>query len=324
MLAGYISGNTVDLARVREVDGAPKLYNQASFSSKDFSNFDSILRVYLKKNKGEIPCACFGVAGPVIDNEVRTTNLPWYINAKDIQKKYNVAHVRLLNDIVALAYGLPQLSEDRFFMINEGKKQERGNIGLIAAGSGLGEALIHIADGQHFPYASEGGHADFAPGSQLEIELWEYLYSDLGHIEVEDIISLRGLERIYNFVVDTQGKPAASWYEKSMDRPSTIVEKALSGKDEDAMRTLDIFIDCYASEASNLALKGMTLGGIFIGGVIGPQIITILDKGRFLERFIKKGKMEALLARIPVGIIIEERTPLIGAAAVALRGHALV
>ncbi len=319
MLAGYISGATVELARVKESESGVKLYNQTTYNSRDFTSFEQILNLYLKKNTTPIKQACFGVAGPVINGEVRTTNLPWLLIASTIEEKFKIGKVKLLNDIVALAYGLPHVKDDRYYVINAGVKQKNGNVGLIAAGSGLGEALIHVHDDRYFPYASEGGHADFAPGSQREMELWEFLYSELGHVEVEDVLSLKGLERIYTFVRESQGKPPAAWFEKAVDKSGVIIEKALSGKDADAITTLDIFVDCYASEAANLALKGMTLGGIFIGGVIGPQIITLLDQGRFMQRFVKQGKMESLLARMPVSIIIEEKTALIGAGTLALR-----
>jgi glucokinase len=319
MLAGYISGSTVELARVKESEGGIKLYNQTVYTSRDFTSFEHILNLYLKKSTTTIKQACFGVAGPVINGEVRTTNLPWLLTASTIQEQFKIGKVKLLNDIVALAHGLPQVKDDRYYVINAGVKQKNGNIGLIAAGSGLGEALIHVHEGTYYPYASEGGHADFAASSQREMELWEYLYSELGHVEVEDVLSLTGLERIYNFVVDSRGKPPAPWFDKAVDKGAMLVEKALSGKDADAIETLDIFVDCYASEAANLALKGMTLGGIFIGGLIGPQIITLLDQGKFMQRFIKRGKMESLLARMPVSIIIEEKTALMGAGTVALR-----
>lgn len=319
MLAGYISGATVELAKVKKTDGTVKLSGQTSYSSRDFSNFESILNLYLKKQKAEIPCACFGVAGPVINDQVLTTRLSWHLVAGEIAQKFSIGKVQLLNDIVALAHSLPILGKDRFFTINEGKKVPTGNVGLIAAGSGLGEALIFSEGDSYLPVASEGGHADFAPGSQLESELWQYIYSENGHVEVEDVLSLRGLDTIYNFVIDSQGNGLASWYQKAKDKPSAIIEKALSGSDPNASRTLDIFIDCYASEASNLALKGMTLSGIFIGGAIGPQIITLLDNGKFMERFVKRGKMEPLLAQMPIGVIIEEKAALIGAAAVAAK-----
>jgi len=306
MLAGYISGATVDLAKVRMKDGGLILQNHARYVSRNFSDLESILGLYLKKNKEEITFACFGVAGPVINEEVTTTNLPWHISSASIEKRFSVNRVKLINDIVATAYGLPELSSNRFFTINNGGKKTAGNVGLIAAGSGLGEALIYSEGEEFHPYASEGGHADFSPGNQTECELWEYLYSELGHVEVEDVVSLSGLERIYTFVVDMEGSESAPWFKQSSDRPADIIEHALAGKDENASRALDIFIDCYASEAGNLALTGMTLGGIYIGGLIAPQIITALDK-------------EALLAHMPVGVIIEEKTALLGAAAVALR-----
>lgn len=319
ILAGYISGATVELAKVREKDGQIKLSAQGSFVSRDFSNFESILNLYLKRHKGEISHVCLGVAGPVIVNQVRTTNLPWQLNSEDIEQQFSFQRVQLLNDIVAFAYGLPGLARDRFYMLNGEGPLTGGNIGVIAAGAGLGEALIFTAGGKHNPYASEGGHAGFSPSTQLESELWQYIYSEKGFVEVEDVLSLSGLERIYSFVIDADGTSVGSWYEKAADKPSAIVEKALSGNDKYASTTLDIFIDCLASEASNLALKGMTLGGVYFGGLIVPRIITLLDGGKFMNRFVRPGKMESILARLPVGVVIEDKTALLGAAAVALR-----
>ena len=317
-IAGYISGNTVEIAKIRDKKGCIELYDAESYASKQFSNFKSILNLYLKSNTDKLSKACFGVAGPVIQNKVDTTNLPWHIIGEKIEADFAFKRVKLVNDIVATAHGLSQLGTDRFFTINKGRRGENGNIGLIAAGTGLGEALLYSDGTKTYPYASEGGHADFAPGNQLEAELWEYIYSEQGHVEVEDIVSLSGLERIFNFLSENHGWKKTKWFEDSKDRPSDILETALQGKDPKAVETLDVFIDCYASEAANLALKGMTLGGIYIGGLIAPQIITALDKGRFMERFVKKGKMESLLAKMPVGIIIEEKTPLLGAARIAL------
>jgi len=319
ILAGYVSGASVELAKVRDKDGSPKLTSQASFVSRDFTDFESILNLYFKRHKGEISHACFGVAGPVISNEVHTTNLPWHLHGGNIEQRFGIPKVQLLNDIVAFGHGLPSLDKDRFYTLNEGVRSANGNVGLIAAGAGLGEAIIYVTGGRHYPYASEGGHAGFTPGTQLESELWEYIYGDHGYVEVEDVLSLAGLERIYNFLIDSDGASLPSWMEKSSDRPSAIIEKALSGRDEYAAKTLDVFIDCLATEAANLALKGMTLGGVYLGGLIGPQIITMLDNGKFMERFVRRGKMESVLARMPVGVVIEEKTALIGAATVALR-----
>ncbi len=318
LLAGFIGGSTVDLAQVHEEQGKIRLLQHRSYVSRSFSDLDAILKLYLRKSKITFSAACLGVAGPVIRNEVSTTNLPWHITGHGIEKAFSLNQVKLINDVVATAYGLSELSSDRFFTINRGARSKDSNLGVIAAGSGLGEALIYRDGNTLHPYASEGGHADFAPGSQLEAELREYVYAEQNPVEAEDIVSLPGLERIFNFLVDMHGCKRGAWFEKADDRPAAIIERGLSDKDATASHALDVFIDCYASEAANLALKGMTLGGVYLGGVIAPQIITALDKGRFMERFVKRGKMETMLAAMPVYVIIEEKAPLLGAARVAL------
>jgi glucokinase len=320
-LAGYISGSSVDLTLAKSLGGRIELYEQASFVSADYSDFESILTRFLKRKRDKVVSACLGVAGPVIKNEVTTTNLPWHIEGDEIESKFSIDKVLLVNDIVATAHGLSHLSPEKFYTINEGVNFGNGNIGLIAAGAGLGEAIVYRSNGRILPNASEGGHADFAPGNQIETELWQYIYSELGQVEVEDVVSVTGLDRIYNFLVDTQGERRGDWYRKNDGATESlamaIIENALAETDATASRALDLFIDCYASEAANLALKGMTLGGIYIGGLLAPQIMTAMDHGRFMRRFVKKGKMEQLLTNMPVGIIIEEKTALLGAAGVS-------
>lgn len=319
ILAGYVTGETVHLTRVKRRHGELHLLQRQSFTNRDFSDLESILRLYLKSDQGQPLYACFGVAGPIIGGRVSATNIPWHISATEIAERFSIERVKLLNDLVATAHGLSELGPDKFYTINKGTRLLEGNIGLIAAGTGLGEAIIYTDGQSYFPYASEGGHAGFAPGNQLETELWEYLYSRAGEVEVEDVVSLGGLEAISRFLVDTHRSEPVPLSEDGNSQAHRILELALSGENETAVKTLDIFIDCYASEAANLALKGMTLGGIHLGGLIGPQIIMALDKGRFMERFVKRGKMESLLTRIPVRLIIEDKTALLGAAAVALR-----
>ncbi|MEW6413151.1 MAG: glucokinase [Candidatus Zixiibacteriota bacterium] len=314
MIAGYITAVTTDLARVAVHGGRPHLVNHRSFTNADFTNFDSILSLYLRKYKADRDIACFGVAGPVIDNKVTATNIPWKITGRGIAKEYDFKEVRIMNDLVATAHGLFELDDDKFIVINQGKKVKNGNIGLLAPGVGLGEALVFWDGGKYCPYASEGGHVDFSPGNQLETELWEYVYSNQGYVEAEDIISLPGLGHIYEFMLATERATKADWYKKAKHEEAKLIEKALAGEDSIAEKALDMFVDCCASEAGNLALKGMTLGGIYLGGPIAPQIMTALDKGRFMERFAKKGKMESLLSNVPVSLIIDEKTALLGAA----------
>ncbi|MEE8577207.1 MAG: glucokinase [candidate division Zixibacteria bacterium] len=316
MLAGYISANRVDLARVKSRGKGMIVFDEKRYSSSEHSSLESILAHYLGKNPATINDVCLGVAGPVLGDEVSPTNLPWTIVGESLERQFNFGAVQMVNDIVATAHGLSHLGPDKFFVINKGHEFSVGNQGLIAAGSGLGEAIIHREQNSSVPYASEGGHADFAPGSQIESELWEYLYADQAQVEAEDVISWTGLERIFSFLTDTQGFPRREWYDSAVYKAAAIIEKALAGEDETASQTLEMFTNCYASEAANLALKGMTIGGVFVGGQIAPRIITALDKGRFMQRFVKKGKMEALLSSMPVKIVIEDRTALIGAAAI--------
>ncbi len=319
LVAGYISGSSVDLARVIEQKGSGvRLVGRQTYACSDFSNFDSILNLYARKSKAEFSVACFGVAGPVIDQAVETTNLHWRIAAADLKKDFGFRKVRLVNDLVATAHGLSCLQPNQLFTINPGVESPDGNKALISAGTGLGEALIYADGGKLTPVASEGGHTGFAPGNQLEVELYQYLYSELGQVEVEDVVSLRGLQNVFNFLIDTHGGKRGAWADKADDIPGAIIEKALAGRDKTALQTLEIFIDCFASEAANLTLKSMALGGLYVGGVIAPRIVTTMDRGRFMKRFVKMGKMESILASTPVRVMIYEKAALRGAAAIGM------
>ena len=318
MIAGYVTANITHLGGVIKQNNQPRIVNYDSFINDEYSGFDSILSLYLRKNKRERETACFGVAGPVFRNEVTTTNLPWVIRGDEIQKNYEFDRVTIVNDIVASARGMFFLKEENFFTLNKGVKVENGNIGLISPGAGLGEGLVFYDGEKYCPYASEGGHVAFSPGSQLEIELWEFIYSLKGYVEAEDIISLRGLVNIYEFMLMRNRATKADWFKKASDKPTKLIEMALSGEDEMAVKTLDLFVDAFASEAANLALKGITQSGIYLGGLIVPQIIPLLDKGRFMEKFVHKGKMENFLANTPVEVIIDDRTALLGAGSIAV------
>lgn len=319
MIAGYITATKVKLARATERKGELHLLDRMTFDNSDFSDFASILKLYRKRAHSDSAAACLGVAGPVINNAVTATNIPWRLDAEDIAQEFNFKQVRLINDLEATAHGLFLLKDDSFYTINEGESKRQGNIGMVAAGTGLGEALISYDGRAWTPYASEGGHAGFAPGSQLEAELWAYIYAHQGYVEVEDVVSLPGLETIYRFLIEHGRVVVSDWFKKSRDKPAAIIEKALAGTDEIAVKTLDMLVDSYASEAANLALLGMTTGGIYLCGSIAPQIATHLDQGRFMNRFVKKGKMGSLLEKMPVGVILEEDTALLGAAAAGLK-----
>ncbi len=317
MLAGYISAHTTLLARVLSINSEPVFTKLVEYENSQFSGFDSILSLYMRQNKVDTKVACFGVAGPVINNKVMATNIPWKIDGSKLQEQYEFSKVKLCNDLEATAKGLFYLTEENLFTINKGKEVKGSNYGLLAAGCGLGEGLLFYDGKKYHPYASEGGHSGFTPGNQLEADLWEHFYSNLGFVETEDILSLSGLERIYEFMLSNNRVTKPDWFKKTKDKPTKIVEFGLSGHDEVAVKTLELFIDCLASEAANLALKGMTLSGMYLGGLIVPQIIMAMEDGRFMERFVHKGKMETLLSKIPVKVIMDDKIALKGAGTIA-------
>lgn len=319
MLAGNIRASHTQLARVVLHNDKPHLIDLEQFTNKEFSDFHSVISLYLRKYKLQGEVACIGAAGPLLSDSISVTNLPWKIRREEIQDLYHIKQVKLINDLEATAHGITHLSEDKFFTINPGKKIDHGNMGIIAPGSGLGECLMFFNGTSFCPIASEGGHGVFAPGSKLEAELWETLYDEQGIVEVEDIVSRPGLVRIYQFLADRQNATYADWFVKAEDKPAKLLEIALSGTDKLAVQTLDLFIDCFASETANLALKGMTLGGIYLAGTVASQLMMTLEKGRFLERFVHKGKLEKILTNIPVDVVIDDTTAVLGAGAVALK-----
>lgn len=313
MLAGNISGSYTQLGRVVVQNSQPHLIDYEIFDNSDFSDFHSVLGLYLRKKRINATFACIGVAGPVLNNSAKATNLNWRIDGMDLCETYNFEKVRIINDLEATAYGLDSLREDKILSINTGKKVETGNSAIIAPGSGLGQCLIYYDGDKHVPLASEGGHASFSPDSQIEVELWEYLYSSMGKVEAEDVISKGGLVKIFEFMNYTNKKDLPGWFLDAEDRSGIMIEKALSGEDEQAVKALDLFIDCFASEASNLALKGMTLGGIYLTGSLITQVMTAIDKQRFMDRFVHRGKLSKILAHIPVDLIIDNKCAIKGA-----------
>lgn len=318
MLAGYITATTVQLARVTLRSGKVHFTDRQTFQNHDFEQFADLMRRYLERTESTVSVACFGVAGTVINNEVLQGTFPWPLSVRRIQQEFSLKSVKLLNDLVATAKGMFELSEDKFYTIKTGRTSRSGNIGLLAAGTGLGEALIVYDEDRYVVTPSEGGHSLFAPQAPLETELMEYLTAEQPHIEVEDVVSTRGLESIYRFLTFRRGEQPAMWFERAGHPWSAIIEQALAGSDETAVATLDMFIDCFASEAANLALKGITLGGIHLGGLIAPQIATALDQGRFVSRFVRPGRMRSILSEVPVTVIMDPGTALFGAACEAL------
>ena len=318
ILAGDIGGTKTHLA-LFSLEGEklqPKL--KKAFPSKQYPGLEPVVKEFLAGNKLSISRAAFGVAGPVVDGKVKTPNLPWVIDAAKIAQLFKVGPVALLNDLEAGAYGIFTLEPHELFTLNEGVSGRRGNRVLIAAGTGLGEATLYD-DGRHYyPLASEGGHGDFAPRDETEIDLLRYLIKKFGHVSYERVVSGPGIANIYAFLRDSGRIDEPGWLKEKIaaagDAIAVISQEGLAGNSPISVQTLDLFVSVYGAEAGNLALRGKAIGGVYVGGGIAPKILAKLKDGTFMRAFLDKGRYRELLSSIPVHVILNEQTALQGAA----------
>ena len=327
ILAGDIGGTKTHLALFSV--GGEKLESQFKkiFSSKEYSGLEPVVEEFLADHRASVRRACFGIAGPVIDGRVKTPNLPWIVDAAKIARMFNLDSVDLLNDLEAAAYGVFTLEGDELLCLHPGAPRRPANRALIAAGTGLGEAIIYDDGRNYHPLASEGGHADFAPRDETEIDLLRYLIGRYGHVSYERLLSGPGLLNIYDFLKEHAGYDEPNWLKNKLSRvndPSAVIsQEGLAGKSEICVKALDMFVSIYGAEAGNLALRAKALGGLYIGGGIAPKIRTKLRDGSFMRGFADKGRYKDFLAAVPVHVILNEQTPLRGAAYyAALRCHA--
>jgi glucokinase len=322
MFAGYINPRTTRLATV--IPGEPDfdLRDRAKFNTRDFDSFEAILQRYLRKQEARGVNACFAVSGPVVHNEVSSKYLPWAISGDEIARKFGFATVRLVNEHIAAAQGIFELKPEQLFSINPGSENPSGNRGLMVVDDRLCEALMVYDGGRYTTFTTAGGHTGFGPASQLEVELWQYLYAERDVVEIGDIVSRDGLVRIYDFFLDYNGAVRPDWFKTSEDVPALIIENALSGEDAIAVETVNLFVQVFAGEASNLALRGVTTGGMYLGGRIVSELMPALDQGRFLQFFIRSGDMEDRLSAMPVQVLMDRKTALYGAARLAAEQEA--
>jgi glucokinase len=291
-----------------------------SYRSRDFPNLESILEQFLSTHSLCPECASFAVAGPVIHGKCVTTNLPWVIDEGLLQNFLDVNHVSLINDLAATAYAVPVLRSSELVTLNRGARRH-GNIGVIAAGTGLGEAFLYWDGASYHPMSTEGGHADFAPTTLMEVELWQWMRLQQPHVSIEKILSGAGLVRIFEFLKAREQvtEPPELARTPSGEKARVISELALRAKDMVCAKALDLFVSIYGAEAGNVALKGLTLGGVYLGGGIAPKILEWLQKEIFRKAFTDKGRFSSFLSRIPVKVILNEKTALLGAALYGLR-----
>lgn len=320
ILAGDVGGTKVHLALYDFANGKLTHKRENRFPAKDYAGLESIVREFLGADKAS--AACFGVPGPVRDGRLRLTNLPWTLDSRELTRTLGIDHVFLINDLEANGYGIAELQPDQIFTLSEGDPSQIGNRALIAAGTGLGEGLLTWNGRTHTPYPSEGGHADYAPRNEDEIDLLRFLKQKYnGRISWERIVSGMGMTNIYEFLRDVRGMEVPRWLAEQIgsasDCNSVITENALNFKSEICVRTLDMFVSAYGAEAGNLALKILSVGGLYIGGGIAPRILEKLKDGTFMKAFTDKGRLSQLLINMPVRVILESRAAVLGAAAYA-------
>ncbi len=322
ILAGDVGGTKVHLSLYAFDDGRLQHVVDEKFPARDYPGLEAVIRTFLDKYQhDEITSACFGVPGPVRNGRLKLTNLPWLLDARELARNLDIDHLFLINDLEANGYGIPELTRDQVYTLSPGDPSALGNRGLVSAGTGLGEAVLMWNGKMHIPVASEGGHCDFAPRNDLEIDLLRYLQRSLrGRVSYERVISGIGLKSVYAFLRDERGLPEPPELRDRMaheDPNAVIGELGQSGASELCARALDVFVSVYGAEAGNLALKILATGGLFIGGGIAPKILDKMKDGAFLHAFTDKGRLSELLVQTPVHIILESRAALMGAAAYA-------
>ena len=318
VLAGDIGGTKTNLALFSVQGEKLRAESAQTFPSKRYSGLVPVLEDFLAGNQDKIDSACFGIAGPVVDAKVRTPNLPWMIATEELRRALKIDSVALLNDLEAAAYGIFTLEDDEFYPLNKGTLHRSGNKALIAAGTGLGQAILHD-DGRRFhPLASEGGHGDFAPRDELEIELLRYLIGRFGHVSYERVLSGPGLFNVYRFFKEIRGLEEPPWlaerFAAAADPTAVVAQAALAGEAEICLKSLATFVSIYGAEAGNLALRAKSVRGLYIGGGIAPKILDKLKDGLFMRAFVDKGRYADFVAAIPVQVILNDRAALRGAA----------
>lgn len=318
ILAGDVGGTKTYVALYQLAGRGFVPLAEKRYSTPDFPDLGTLLRTFVQESGQRPARVVVGVPGSVRQLPVRPVNLPWLIDPDSLRATLDLEEVHLLNDLEATAYGTQVLQNEDLVVLHQAPVDREGNVAVIAAGTGLGEGGLCWTGDRYVAIASEGGHASFAPFSELGIELWRYLSARFGHVSWERVVSGPGIVSIYDFLRETgRGQEPdgfAAALERASDRAGLIAQAALENRCDRALQALDLFISFYGAEAGNLALKFMATGGLFVGGGIAPKIIAKLKEGRFLEGFLAKGRMADSLRAIPVKVILNDKAALLGAA----------
>jgi glucokinase len=322
ILAGDVGGTKTELALFDGRGGQLQAVRVARFASRDFDSLEAVVRKFL--GGAPVPgltVACFGVAGPVVDGRCVTTNLPWTLDERTLAAAIPVPEAKLLNDLEAMAWGVMSLPPGDLAVLQRGAARA-GNMALVAAGTGLGEALMVWDGAHHLVVASEGGHADFAPRDGREVGLLEFLRREFGRVSDERILSGPGLFNVYRYLREARGLPEPAWLRDriaSGDPSAAVGEAGVAGIDPVCAETVELFVSVYGAVAGDLALTVLAAGGVYIGGGIAPKLEPKLTDGTFVRAFRDKGRLSELVESFPVRLCLNDQAPLLGAAAVARR-----
>jgi glucokinase len=332
LLAGDIGGTKTLLGLFNRAPERPTPIEVGEFTTLDYDSLVPMIREFLKANNVDpkrIEAASFGVAGAVTDQVARMTNVPWLVDASEIGPGAGLRHVHVLNDLEAMATSIPVLEGDELAVLQQGVTQPTGNGAVIAAGTGLGEALLLNVDGRFIAGASEGGHADWGARTPREIEMLTVLTREYGRVSVEHILSGPGLVNIYQFTHNSFGgaefiSPAAKvprqlcvgikHVDDPADLPKAISQSAMERRCPKCVEALDLFVTAYGAEAGNLALRTVATAGVYVGGGIAPKILPVIEAGAFLDAFRSKEPLADFVATIPVAVILNDEAGLLGAA----------
>jgi len=316
ILAGDIGATNARLAYFQPQNGHLKLVSERVFPSQEHSELGEIVSQFMDDSGTRPEAACFGIAGPVRNGRVEASNLPWVIEQSRLANQLRLPTL-LINDLEANAWGIGGLAPSDLVPLNRGSQTPVGNQAVIAPGTGLGEAGLFWDGSRHHVFACEGGHADFAPQGDLQIELLRFLEQRFGHVSYERILSGPGLVNVYEFLRQAESGKESQELASAMkqgDPAAAISRAALDGTDALAEKTLDLWIKVFGAEASNLALKAMATGGLFLAGGISPKILPKLQGPSFMQSFLDKGRMRSLVEAMPVQVIMNEKAGLLGAA----------
>jgi glucokinase len=317
ILTGDIGGTKTRLALLRREQSNWNILQEQTYASRDYDSFTEIVRAFLQHSNEMPGAAGFGLAGPIQGRQCKITNLPWLIDADEMERDLGISRVVLLNDLEAIAWGIPSLDKEHLVTLQPGDDHPLGNCSIIAPGTGLGEAGLYWDGETHHPFATEGGHCDFAATTQQQFAFRQYLQNSGSEPAWENVLCGPGLVRIYGFLLSQKEIEPPDWFASAQedgDPAAAISLHADSGSDPVAVEAVEEFVQLLGAEAGNLALKHKATGGLYIGGGIAPKILAWLQRPLFLEAFCQKGKMRELMYSIPVQVILNDRVALYGPA----------